>query len=199
MSKSQVRKMLAGMSKEEVISVVMELYGARKEAREYLNYFANPDEKSELEKFKKIVFKEFGDDGKHDSKCSFSVCRKALSDFKKLSPSTDTLSEAMVFYVERICEFSFNAGDLWEQYYDSAVSNFRSMLKCLIKNNLLETMMPRLVQIMAWCWPCGYGFHDEIDDTFCELTPQQYHDKVKEADALGKAQYYALHPYLRKR
>lgn len=34
--------------------MVMELYDARKEAREYLDYYVNPDEKKELEKFKKI-------------------------------------------------------------------------------------------------------------------------------------------------
>ena len=132
-----------------------------------------------------------------DPQCRFSVCRKALSDFKKLAPSTETLAEAIVYYVERVCEFSFYAGDLWEQYYDSAVSNFRSMLKFLVKNNMLEAMMPRVVQIMAWCWPCGYGFHDEIGDSFCELVPPQYHSKVNEADALGKAQYYAIHPDLK--
>ena len=179
MSKLQVKKLLAGMSKEEVVNVVMELYDARKEAREYLDYFANPDEASELEKFKKNVLKEFGDDGIHFPQCRFSVCRKALSDFKKLSPSEDTLAEAMVFYMERVYEFSFTAGDLWEQYYDSAISNFRSTLKFLIKSNLLESMMPRIVQIMALSWPCGYGFSDGTGDSFCELTPLQYHGKVK--------------------
>ena len=104
----------------------------------------------------------------------------------------------MVYYVELVCKYSFESGDLWEQYYDSAASNFRSMLKFLIENNLLEPMMPRVVQIMALCWPCGYGFSDEIDDSFCELAPPQYHDKVKEADALGKAQYYAMHPDLKR-
>ncbi len=197
MSKSQVKKLLAGMSKEEVINTVMELYDARKEARDYLDYYVNPNESNELEKFKKIVLKEFDDDISRDPQCRFSVCRKALSDFKKLAPSTDTLAEAMVYYVERVCEFSFYAGDLWEQYYDSAVSNFRSMLKFLVKNDMLEAMMPRVVQIMAWCWPCGYGFHDEIGDSFCELVPPQYHSKVDEADALGKAQYYAIHPDLK--
>ena len=182
------------MSKEEVINVVMELYDARKEARDYLDYFANPNESGELEKFKKIVLKEFDDDISRDPQCRFSVCRKSLSDFKKLSPSADTLAEAMVFYVERVYEFSFYAGDLWEQYYDSAISNFQSMLRFLIKNNLLESMMPRIVQILAWSWPCGYGFHDETGDTFCELVPPQYHRKVKEANALGKAQYHAIHP-----
>ena len=197
MSKSQVKKLLSIMSKEEVINVVMELYDARKEARDYLDYYANPDESNELEKFKMIVLKEFGDDGKHFPQCRFSVCRKALSDFKKLAPSSDTLAEAMVFYVERVYEFSFNAGDLWEQYYDSAISNFRSTLKFLVKNGLLESMMPRIVQIVAWSWPCGYGFHDETCESFYELAPQQYHDKVDEADALGKTQYYAMHPDLK--
>ena len=197
MSKSQVKKLLAGMSKEEVINTVMELYDARKEARDYLDYYVNPNESNELEKFKKIVLKEFDDDISRDPQCRFSVCRKALSDFKKLAPSTETLAEAMVYYVERVCEFSFYAGDLWEQYYDSAVSNFRSMLKFLVKNDVLEAMMPRVVQIMAWCWPCGYGFHDEIGDSFCELVPSQYHSKVDEADALGEAQYYTIHPDLK--
>ena len=197
MSKSQVKKLLAGMSKEEVINTVMELYDARKEARDYLDYYVNPNESNELEKFKKIVLKEFDDDISRDPQCRFSVCRKALSDFKKLAPSTETLAEAMVYYVERVCEFSFYAGDLWEQYYDSAVSNFRSMLKFLVKNDMLEAMMPRVVQIMAWCWPCGYGFHDEIGDSFCELVPSQYHSKVDEADALGEAQYYTIHPDLK--
>ena len=197
MSKSQVKKLLAGMSKEEVINIVMELYDARKEARDYLDYYVNPNESNELEKFKKIVLKEFDDDISRDPQCRFSVCRKALSDFKKLAPSTETLAEAMVYYVERVCEFSFYAGDLWEQYYDSAVSNFRSMLKFLMKNDMLEAMMPRVVQIMAWCWPCGYGFYDEIGDSFCELVPPQYHSKVDEADALGEAQYYTIHPDLK--
>ena len=199
MSKSQVKKLLSSMSKEEVINVVMELYDARKEARDYLDYYANPDETSELEKFKKIVLKEFDDDISRNPQCRFSVCRKALSDFKKLTPSSDTLAEAMVFYMERVYEFSFCAGDLWEQYYDSAISNFQSTLKFLIKNNLLESMMPRIVQIMAWSWPCGYGFHDETGDSFCELVPQQYHSIVSEADASGEAQYYAMYPDLKHR
>lgn len=171
MSKAQLKKHLNTLDKSQIIEMVMELYDARKEARDYLDYYVNPNESNELEKFKKIVLKEFDDDISRDPQCRFSVCRKALSDFKKLSPSTETLAEAMVYYVERVCEFSFDAGDLWEQYYDSATSNFRSMLKFLVKNNMLEAMMPRVVQIMAWCWPCGCGFHDEIGELFLRACP----------------------------
>ena len=90
MSKSQVKKLLTGMSKEDVINVVLELYDARKAAREYLDYFVNLNETGELEKFKKIVLKEFDDDLSRNPQCRFSVCRKTLSDFKKLAPSADT-------------------------------------------------------------------------------------------------------------
>lgn len=197
MSKAQLKKQLNSLEKSQIIEMVMELYDAHKEAKEYLEFYVNPDEDKKLDEFKKIVLKEFDDDISRDPQCRFSVCRKALSDFKKLAPSTETLAEAMVYYVERVCEFSFYAGDLWEQYYDSATSNFRSMLKFLVKNDILEAMMPRVVQIMAWCWPCGYGFHDEIGDSFCELVPPQYHSKADEADALGEAQYYAMHPDLK--
>ena len=197
MSKARLKKHLNTLDKFQIIEMVMELYDARKEAREYLDYYINPNESSELEKFKKIVLKEFDDNVCRNPQCRFSVCRKALSDFKKLAPSADTLAEAMVFYIERVYEFSFCSGDLWEQYYDSAINNFRSTLKFLIKKNLLEPMMPRIVQIMAWSWPCGYGFHDETGDTFCELVPLQYHSKVEDADALGEAQYHPLHPDLK--
>ena len=197
MSKARLKKHLNTLDKFQIIEMVMELYDVRKEAREYLDYYINPNESSELEKFKKIVLKEFDDNVCRNPQCRFSVCRKALSDFKKLAPSADTLAEAMVFYIERVYEFSFCSGDLWEQYYDSAINNFRSTLKFLIKNNLLEPMMPRIVQIMAWSWPCGYGFHDMTGVTFYELAPPQYHSKVEEADALGEAQYYAMHPSLK--
>ena len=199
MSKAQLKKHLNTLDKSQIIEMVMELYDARKEARDYLDYYVNPNEKNELEKFKKIVLKEFDEDTSRDPQCRFSVCRKALSDFKRLAPSADTLAEAMVFYMERVYEFSFCSGDLWEQYYDSAINNFRSTLKFLLKNNLLESLMPRIVQIMAWSWPCGYGFHDETGDTFCELVPPQYYSKVEDADALGEAQYYVIHPDLKYR
>lgn len=187
MSKTQLKKMLTGMSNDEIISVVLELYSARQEAKDYLDYLMAPDEQGELEKFKKIVVKEFDDT--NTAQCRFSVCRKALSDFKKLSPSTDVLAEAMVFYVEQVCRFSFYNGDLWDQYYNSALSNFEAMMNFLVKNNLLETMMPRVVQILAWCSPCGYGFFNDIEDIFCKLAPSQYHDNVEKAIAIGKEQY----------
>jgi hypothetical protein len=49
MSKATVKKLLRSMSKEDIIEMVIEMYDARKEAKEYLEYYANPDENGKLE------------------------------------------------------------------------------------------------------------------------------------------------------
>ena len=49
MSKVLLKKRLSSMSKAEIIGLVAELYEAKKEAKEYLDYWMNPDEDAKLE------------------------------------------------------------------------------------------------------------------------------------------------------
>ena len=82
MSKAQLKKNLMALTKEQVIDVVLELYDARKEAKEYLDFYLNPNDDAKLEEYKKIIYNEFFPK-RGEPKCRFSVCRKAISDFKK--------------------------------------------------------------------------------------------------------------------
>ena len=59
MSKSTIKKLLQSMTKAEIIEMVLELYSARKEAKEYLEFYACPDEKGKLEEYKSIIREEF--------------------------------------------------------------------------------------------------------------------------------------------
>ena len=125
MSKATVKKMLMSMPKEEIIGMVLEMYGARKEAKEYLEFYANPDEDGKLEEYKKIITEEFYPSrGRQEPKTRFSVCRKAVSDYKKLKHSPDKLADLMLCYVENACQFTYDYGDMWEQYYTSVENNF---------------------------------------------------------------------------
>ena len=84
MSKATVKKILMSMQKEELIGMVLEMYDARKEAKEYLEFFANPDEDGKLEEYKKIITEEFYPaKSSKEPKTRFSVCRKAVSDYIK--------------------------------------------------------------------------------------------------------------------
>lgn len=59
MSKTTVKKTLIAMSKEEIIDMELAMYDARKEAKEYLEFYTNPDEDGKLEEYKKIIIEEF--------------------------------------------------------------------------------------------------------------------------------------------
>lgn len=98
------------MDKSEIIKMVLELYSARKEAKEYLDFYAEPNEGQKLEEYKHIIREEFYPSRNREPKTRFSVCRKALSDFKKLKPSEDSVAELMVFYMENACQFTYDYG-----------------------------------------------------------------------------------------
>ena len=100
MSKSTIKKLLLSMTKAEIIEMVLELYSARKEAKEYLEFYACPDEKGKLKEYKSVICEEFYPKKRREPQTRFSVCRKAVADFKKLKPSPDALAELMVSYME---------------------------------------------------------------------------------------------------
>lgn len=168
MSKTTIKKLLQSMSKEEIIEMVIEMYDARKEAKEFLEYYANPNENGKLEAYKKIIRAEFYPEGHREPKTRFTVCRKAIADFKKLKPSADALSELMLSYMEYAIKFTYDFGDMWEQYYDSVEGNFEKTVQFIAKNNLWEKYDKRLLQCVEWASGCGYGFADIIADTYEE-------------------------------
>ena len=59
MSKARLKRQLQSLPKERVIEIMLELYDARKEAKEYLEFYLTPDSNAELEKCKKIIRQEF--------------------------------------------------------------------------------------------------------------------------------------------
>lgn len=99
MSKAQLKKQLNSLEKSQIIEMVMELYDARKEAKEYLEFYLNPDEDKKLEEFKKIIQKEFYP-SRGEPKTRFSVCRKAVTDFMNMKPAPErnTLCKGRIAY-----------------------------------------------------------------------------------------------------
>lgn len=160
------------MDKSEIIKMVLELYSARKEAKEYLDFYAEPNEGQKLEEYKHIIREEFYPSRNREPKTRFSVCRKALSDFKKLKPSEDSVAELMVFYMENACQFTYDYGDMWEQFYDSVESNFDKTLRHIVLYDLWDKYDSRIKQCLRWASPCGWGFPDALNDMYEEMKAQ---------------------------
>ena len=106
MSKTTIKKLLQSMTKDEIIGLVLELYSAKEEAKEYLEYYACPDEEGKLEEYKAIIREEFYPVRRRDPQLRFSVCRKAVADFKNFKPSKNAIAELMVSYMEWVFQLA---------------------------------------------------------------------------------------------
>ena len=168
MSKAQLKKCLSKLTKEQVIEVVLELYDARKEAKEYLDYYVNPNDNEKLDEYKKIIYNEFYP-SRGEPKCRFSVCRKAVSDFKKLKPDTICIADLMLFYIETGVEFTAEYGDMWEQYYTTLENNFGKTMEFICNNGYLEEFRLRIEKMLKNAEHCGWGFPDTLYDFYYEF------------------------------
>jgi len=167
MSKIALKKQLQSLTNEQMIETVLEMYDKLKPVKEYLEYYLNPNEKEMFEKYKTIIVNEFYPKGKTaQPKTRFSVAKKAITDFKALKPSPELLGDLMLTLPEMACKFTCDYGDMWEQYYDSASTNFKIALNFLEKNNLLDNFKVRCENCLKNASHCGYGFEDEILDLF---------------------------------
>ena len=129
------------MDKSEIIKMVLELYSARKEAKEYLDFYAEPNEGQKLEEYKHII-------------------------------REDSVAELMVFYMENACQFTYDYGDMWEQFYDSVESNFDKTLRHIVLYDLWDKYDSRIKQCLRWASPCGWGFPDALNDMYEEMKAQ---------------------------
>jgi hypothetical protein len=169
MSKTELKKHLQTLTKEQVIEQVLELYGNCKPAKEYFEYFLHPNENEKFKKYKAIIINEFFDNTLVGiGKLRFSVAKKAIADFRALKPSPELLADLLVTLPETACHFTNEYGDMSEQYYNSTVTNFEIALKFLQQNNLLEDFKLRCEDCKKFAEPCGYGFPEEIDHLFYE-------------------------------
>lgn len=111
MSKTQLKKELAGYSKEQLIDIILEMYSTRPDVKEYFKFFLNPDSKTLCEKYIKAIHKEFGRSKWHMSKARISAIKKLIKEFNSFQPDLQyryaiyTLTVKISIQTEHFYEF----------------------------------------------------------------------------------------------
>lgn len=157
------------MSKEHVIAFVLEIYQNNRQTREYLNYLLDPNEKEILEKFKSIITEEFyPKKNMLKPKLQFSVCERAIEELISLNPYPELLVDVMLTLPEMGTEYSYQFGDMWEEYYEITAVNFNMALYYMEKHDLLGTFKERCRKCMDHASQCGsrYGFDEEMSNLY---------------------------------
>lgn len=101
MSKTTVKKALKDLTADQLRGVILELYDNRTEAKEFLDYWADPDPEREIEKYKLKISKVFliGENRPRKSP-DFKELKKLLKDFSSLYMDNQQLIEMNLYAME---------------------------------------------------------------------------------------------------
>lgn len=170
MSKAILKKHLSSFTKAQLVEMMLELYGASKEAKAWLEFRMTPDSSAELNKYKKdIRYQFFGWNG-YPKDPSFRECNKLISAFKKLVPDPIAVADLMLYYVEQGCSMTAQFGDYEAPFYTALENNFNKALKFISEHGLMSDFAPRMKKMIQSVECCGYGFPDTLWEMYHEYS-----------------------------
>ncbi len=143
MGKTTVKAALSQLSKDDLVEVLLELYAARKEAKEWLDFWADPNEEQKLQQYCEMVTKEFAKAGRNPARVHFSKFRKSVSDFKKMQASPRSIIDLQLHIVR--CTASCRRAR--PQQLNSAAGYYCEALVTVVANDLLAEYEKRLARL----------------------------------------------------
>lgn len=172
MSKTSLKKLLLQLDRDQLTEVILDLYEARKDAREYLEYFISPDENAMLEKYKAIILKEFSP-SKGRPRARTSVCKKAIKEFAALHPSPRLIAELRLHFIECSTRYA-HAMRSWvkDSVRKCRTTIFEDTLKYIYTNGLLDETMPRIEEILDNSRKLRGTIKDDLQYVFDDFVEQ---------------------------
>ena len=168
---TQMKKYLNTKTDVELREEILQLMKLFPNVKEYYAIKVNSDEDEIMEKYKKIIRNEFFPD-RGFGKLRYSVMKKALDDFIKISSNPACIAELMITYVESGVKFTNTYGDIDEVFYVKIENMYDRLLAYVSENNLEDIYGNRLAEIMDQCSGIGWGF----EDTMVELYYNYFND-----------------------
>lgn len=162
MGLTDLKKELKKLEKDQLVELITDLYKKNKSVKEFFDFYVNPDEKELFEKYRTKVFQAFYP--KRGYECKLKDGKQAISDFKKLGPSSELVADLMLFYVETGVKFTNDYGDIDEGFYSSIETTYFAALTLMKKDDLLHKFAKRAGLVVSDTTNIGWGFHAYLDD-----------------------------------
>lgn len=128
MSKTKLSKELNLLNKEQLIQLILDAYSARKETKEYLEFFLNPDINSLLDKYKLAIHKELKRVKRgHYCKARISFIKKQIKNFSSFQPGYQAEIELLLDTIKFSLECQSNS-----YFSDTLISGIGSLVTTLL-------------------------------------------------------------------
>jgi hypothetical protein len=160
-----IKSELTKLDKKALIEILTDLYKKNKPVQDYLNLYIKPeDEASLLESYRLKVYESFFP--RRGYNYNLKQGKQAITDFKKLGTSPESVAGLMLFYVETGIRFTNNFGDINEAFYNSLSSTFSTALKLAHKEGILEQFEQRASDIFESSENFGWGFGYSVSEIY---------------------------------
>lgn len=134
-----MKKTLQSMEHDEIVNVVLELYAARKDAKDYLEYWLDPDAEKELEKCEKLVSRQFfTPQGVNRRSPSLTTVNKIVKDFMTICFEPEKVAALLLYIGEKLAE--------WLEFryrrvtFRTSLKKYVDEAKLYIENHELESI-----------------------------------------------------------
>jgi len=167
---TELKKYLRKKSDVELVEEIADLYKKFDAVKDYYRASFFNDDETVLQKYKDGITEEFFPKSLHvDSKARLSVARKAVKDYKKVSCSDSGYAEIMLHYVETGIEFTNTYGGIDAPFYSSMANMYFDAADFIKSHNMENLFQERLYKIVLDAQDCGWGFHDSLVETYCDV------------------------------
>lgn len=96
MSKAQLKKELATMDADQLRELILDVYSAKKEAKEYFEFFLNPDVKKLTDKVALAIYKEINRSKHGTLVARFSVILNMIKEYESFGVDAEQVLRMML-------------------------------------------------------------------------------------------------------
>ena len=145
MSKASLKKELSHLDHSQLVEVILNAYSASKEAKDYFEFFLNPDADALLDKKIDMIAKELTRSKRGYSKARISVIRSAIKDFGAYGVGDEYVYKLMYRTIRMI------VGMERYYYYPDALNNgvLKLATEYMVLANKLECVAEALEQLQT--------------------------------------------------
>lgn len=162
MSKSQLKKYLRELKKEDLEDQVLDLYQRFKPVKVFYDFVFNPKEGELLRKAKLKISKEYFPNTKRKPKTRRSIAHKEVKHFIQLEVDPYLTADLMLFNIEIAQTFAEEKGNLKEAFCKSMFKSFEEAAKYITEKEITSEFRSRIIKIATTAevqqWPNTYQF-----------------------------------------
>lgn len=143
MSKKLLKETIKGLDQAQLAELIVEIYSASKEAKEYLDFYCNPDEEKKAEGVREKIDKEFFPANRRHGKCRFAPIKREISKLQKWGVSPRIILDTYLYLIESANK-AIRYGRRSEASYLSMAKNMKTALEYADKHALYPEFKRRI-------------------------------------------------------